>query len=119
MELIKIFQSKKEVLEYLGKDGGDNKLVDRLVANGKFIKQDGMYIETQSVIAAAMVMLQVTQKDVKDTSAELEKLKKELGEANEAYENLNNDYIKIEQENKSMSSTIEELIEKGIIQRWF
>lgn len=117
MELIKIFQSKKEVLEYLGKDGGDNKLVDRLVANGKFIKQDGMYIETQSVIAAAMVMLQVTQKDVKDTSAELEELKKELGEANEAYENLNNDYIKIEQENKSMSSTIEELIEKGIIQR--
>lgn len=119
MELIKIFQSKKEVLEYLGKDGGDNKLVDRLVANGKFIKQDGMYIETQSVIAAAMVMLQVTHKDVKDTSAELEKLKKELGEANEAYENLNYDYMRIEQEHKSMSSTIEELIEKGIIQRWF
>lgn len=117
MELIKIFQSKKEVLEYLGKYGGDNKLVDRLVANGKFIKQDGMYIETQSVIAAAMVMLQVTQKDVKDTSAEIEKLKKELGETNEAYENLNNDYIKIEQENKSINSTIEELIEKGIIQR--
>ncbi len=117
MELIKIFQSKKEVLEYLGKDGGDNKLVDRLVANGKFIKQEGMYIETQSVIAAAMIMLQVTQKDVKDTSAEIEKLKKELEEANESLENLNNAYIELEEKEKKSSNKLEELIEMGLIQR--
>ena len=71
----------------------------------------------KDVIKEAMILLQITDKEVENRSDELESLREQLREANESLENLNNDYIKIEQENKSIHSTIEELIEKGLIQR--
>jgi len=36
----KIFQSKKEVLEYLGKSPNDRKLVDRMISKGEIEKTD-------------------------------------------------------------------------------
>lgn len=38
------FQTKKALLEYLGKNPDDRKLVDRLIAKGKVYKEDGMYV---------------------------------------------------------------------------
>ncbi len=37
----KIFQSKKEVLEYLGKSPNDRKLVDRMISKGEIEKTEG------------------------------------------------------------------------------
>jgi hypothetical protein len=36
----KIFQSKKEVLEYLGKSPNDRKLVDRMISKGEIEKTE-------------------------------------------------------------------------------
>lgn len=40
----KIFQSKKEVLEYLGKSPKDTRLVDRMIGRGELEKRDGEYV---------------------------------------------------------------------------
>ena len=36
----KIFQSKKEVLEYLGKNPNDRRLVDRMIIRGEIEKME-------------------------------------------------------------------------------
>ena len=37
------FETKKELLEYLGRNPNDNKLVDRMIGRGEVEKKDGMY----------------------------------------------------------------------------
>lgn len=37
------FETKKALLEYLGKDPNDRKLVDRMVSRGEVYMEDGMY----------------------------------------------------------------------------
>ena len=37
------FETKRALLEYLGKNKNDNKLVDRLILKGEVYKEDGMY----------------------------------------------------------------------------
>lgn len=37
------FETKKALLEYLGKNKNDNKLVDRLISRGEVYREDGMY----------------------------------------------------------------------------
>lgn len=38
------FETKKALLEYLGKNPDDRKLVDRMIAKGKVYKDNGMYV---------------------------------------------------------------------------
>jgi hypothetical protein len=40
MNGVKEFRTKKGLLEYLGKKGNDNKLVDRMIARGEVKKED-------------------------------------------------------------------------------
>ena len=37
------FETKRALLEYLGKNKNDNKLVDRMILRGEVYKEDGMY----------------------------------------------------------------------------
>lgn len=38
-----LFSTKKELLEYRGKNGNDNKLVDRWILRGEVVMEDGMF----------------------------------------------------------------------------
>lgn len=38
------FRTKKELLEYLGKKGNDNKLVDRMILRDEVYRKDWMYV---------------------------------------------------------------------------
>ena len=38
------FRKKRELLEYLGKNANDNKLVDRMILRGDVHMENGMYI---------------------------------------------------------------------------
>ena len=40
---VKEFKTKKGLLEYLGKKGNDNKLVDRMIMRGEVRKENWMY----------------------------------------------------------------------------
>ena len=35
---LKIFRKKGEILEYLGKNSGDNKLIDRMIGKGEIVR---------------------------------------------------------------------------------
>lgn len=71
----------------------------------------------KDVVAEALIILQIQPKMVEDRSGELEKLRKELKEAREDLETLNNSYSKLEEENDKRGEFIEDLISKGIVQR--
>ena len=38
------FETKRALLEYLGKNPNDNKLVDRLILRGEVVVEEGMYV---------------------------------------------------------------------------
>ena len=47
------FESKKALLQHLGKNEKDNKLVDRLILRGEVYMEDGMYyiVDKDAIIA--------------------------------------------------------------------
>ena len=71
----------------------------------------------KDVVAEALIILQIQPKTVEDRSGELEKLRKELKEAREDLETLNNSYSKLEEENEKRGEFIDDLISKWIVQR--
>ena len=46
------FETKKALLEYLGKNPSDNKLVDRMMRRGEVYMEDGIYyiVESEEVV---------------------------------------------------------------------
>lgn len=71
----------------------------------------------KDIVAEALIILQIQPKTVEDRSGELEKLRKELKEAKDDLETLNNSYSKLEEENDKRGEFIDDLISKGIVQR--
>ena len=66
------FQTKKDLLRYLGKNEDDRKLVDRMIARGEVIVENRMYV--------------IEDKVAEDTSADLEYLNKEYEKLEESRE---------------------------------
>ena len=77
----KIFQSKKEVLEYLGKSPNDRKLVDRMISKGEIEKTDEWYKLVQKG-DGELEKLRAENEELKKKVADLE-LDKEIRESNE------------------------------------
>ena len=90
MNWVKEFKTKKGLLEYLGKKGNDNKLVDRMIMRGEVRKEDWMYyiVERDDYIGEYN-WLSITK--IQQLVMELEEVKKEKAE-------LEADYIKWIQE---------------------
>ena len=68
----KIFQSKKEVLEYLGKNPNDRRLVDRMIAKGEIEKRDGEYVLFEKGADAETEALRKEVEELKKKVAGLE-----------------------------------------------
>ena len=77
----KIFQSKKEVLEYLGKSPNDRKLVDRMISKGEIEKTEDWYKLVQKG-NEEVEKLRAENEELKKKVADLE-LDKEIRESNE------------------------------------
>lgn len=75
----KIFQSKKEVLEYLGKNPDDRRLVDRMISKGEIEKTEDWYKLVQN---KEVVDLEEKIKDQEKKIREQEKRIEELEEEN-------------------------------------
>lgn len=71
----KFFQSKKEVLEYLGKSPNDRKLVDRMISKGEIEKTEDWYRLVEKVSGEEV-------EELKEKVAEQEKRIAELEEEN-------------------------------------
>lgn len=80
----KIFQSKKEILEYLGKSPNDRKLVDRMISKGEIEKTEDWYKLVQKD-DDELEKLRRENEELKKKVADLE-LDKEIRESNEVSE---------------------------------
>lgn len=80
----KIFQSKKEVLEYLGKNSKDTRLLDRMIKRGEVEKTDEWYKLVQKG-NEEVEKLRAENEELKKKVADLE-LDKEIKESNEVSE---------------------------------
>ena len=80
----KIFQSKKEVLEYLGKSPNDRKLVDRMISKGEIEKTEDWYRLVQKD-DDELEKLRRENEELKKKVTDLE-LDKEIRESNEVSE---------------------------------
>lgn len=80
----KNFQSKKEVLEYLGKNPNDRRLVDRMIVRGEIEKTEDWYKLVQKE-DDELEKLRRENEELKKKVADLE-LDKEIRESNEVSE---------------------------------
>ena len=79
----KIFQNKKEVLEYLGKSPKDTRLIDRMISRGEVVRlEDGWYGLVEKVSNDELEKLKAENEELKKKVADLE-LDKEIRESNE------------------------------------
>lgn len=80
MNWIREFKTKKGLLEYLGKKGNDNKLVDRMIMRGEVRKENWMYY--------------IVERDEEYNWLSIQQLVMELEEVKKEKAELEADYIK-------------------------
>ena len=97
------FETKKALLEYLGKNPNDRKLVDRMMLRGEVHKEDGMYIY-------------IPQVKVKDLYDEITELKGHIRllEENVYTFNETKDYSAAYNEAKAQRDYYQDLYEKEV-----
>ena len=79
------FRTKKDLLEYLGKDGNDNKLVDRMIVRGEVIKRNRIY-----VYESLEDKIMEKEKEIKNLTEKVEQLEYQLDGVNRSMgENYN------------------------------
>lgn len=79
------FSTKKALLEYLGKDGKDNKLVDRMIVRGEVIKRGRIY-----VYESLGDKIKEKEKEIKNLTEKVEQLEYQLDGVNRSMgENYN------------------------------
>lgn len=66
------FRTKKELLEYLGKNVNDNKLVDRMISRNEVYRKDWVYI-----IVDKDLIISELNNNIQSLEWEIERLKKE------------------------------------------
>lgn len=94
------FDTKRELLEYLGKNPTDNKLVDRMMARGEVVKRDGVFY---LVVEDEVSRLRRKVKELESVSGDVvarglyEDEQRENGELREKV-------LKLEAENKSLKN---------------
>ena len=88
------FRKKRELLEYLGKNPNDNKLVDRMILRGEVHMENGMYIYESD--AEVIDELKKENKNLKEQLSKVSnpKLDEELYEAKVQWEYYQNLYEK-------------------------
>lgn len=72
---VREFKTKKGLLEYLGKKGNDNKLVDRMIMRGEVRKENWMYYIVErddEYVGLSIQQLVMELEEVKKEKAELE-----------------------------------------------
>ena len=69
------FRKKRELLEYLGKNPNDNKLVDRMLLRGEVHMENGMYIYESKEMALQQEVdeLKKENKNLKENSGSISK----------------------------------------------
>lgn len=91
------FDTKKEILEYLGKNGNSVRSLERLIAKGLVIEKDGMYASRNDIVKSNL-------RKAKDRCLELEEIiDRMLGWFYKFYSSKGGKEVNSEQEFKAMA----------------
>ena len=93
------FRTKRELLEFLGKNPNDNKLVDRMLIRWEVIKIDRMYVyDTKEMVLSEKV--KELEKEIKNLNSKIVDLENELENIQSSEDNselLHKIYVYIKQ----------------------
>lgn len=121
------FQTKRALLEYLGKNTEDRKLVDRLIAKGKVYKDDGMYVLVdRGTLLDEVIRLREENKSLKNFSGENtvvenatisnDELQKELNEVKNDLKFQMWEYERLQHRmNKALEKCYDLMVEKKVV----
>ena len=110
---MKIFNKKSDILVDLGKDKKDTKYLDRAIERGEVLECWGYYIKKDDLLAEAMNILVIENKQLKEKVESFSGISEELEEAK-----ANEEYYKQEAEEANdklvaAESILDELRAKG------
>ena len=109
------FRKKRELLEYLGKNPNDNKLVDRMLLRGEVHMENGMYIyeSKEMVLQQEVDELKKENKNLKENSGSISKDEVEWLQSDLEY--LNGEYEKLERTlNRSLRKCYDFMLQKKL-----
>ena len=67
------FDTKKEILEYLGKNGSSVRSLERLIAKGLVIEEDGRYASRNDIVKSNLRKAKEIIMELKEENEELKK----------------------------------------------
>ena len=115
---MKIFNKKSDILVDLGKDKKDTKYLDRAIERGEVLECWGYYIKKDDLLAEAMNILVIENKQLKDKVESFSGISEELEEAKANEEYYKNEAEEANDKVVALESVLDNLREKGI-NIWF
>ena len=110
---MKIYNKKSDILVDLGKDKKDTKYLDRAIERGEVLNEWGYYIKKDDLLAEAMNILLIENKQLKDKVESFSGISEKLEEAEANVEYYKQDAEESRDRLVAAESILDELRAKG------
>ena len=111
---MKIFNKKSDILVDLGKDKKDTKYLDRAIERGEVLECWGYYIKKDDLLAEAMNILVIENKQLKDKVESFSDISEKLEEAEANVEYYKNEAEEANDKVVALESVLDNLRAKGL-----
>jgi len=111
---MKIYNKKSEILRDLGKDSKDTKYLDRAIERGEVLECWGYYIKKDDLLAEAMNILLIENKELKERVESFSGISEKLEEAEANVEYYTKENEELSDKNAALESILDNLRAKGL-----
>lgn len=111
---MKIYNKKSDILVDLGKDKKDTKYLDRAIERGEVLECWGYYIKKDELLAEAMNILVIENKQLKDKVESFSDISEKLEEAEANVEYYAKENEELSDKNAALESILDNLRAKGL-----
>ena len=111
---MKIYNKKSDILESLGKDKKDTKYLDRAIERGEILNDGGYYIKKDDLLAEAMNILVIENKQLRDKVESFSDISEKLEEAEANTEYYKNEADEANDKVVALESVLDTLRAKGL-----
>ena len=112
--LMKIYNKKSDILLDLGKDKKDTKYLDRAIERGEVLECWGYYIKKDDLLAEAMNILVIENKQLKEKVENFSGISEKLEEAKANEEYYKNEAEEANDKVVALESVLDNLRAKGL-----
>ena len=111
---MKIYNKKSDILESLGKDKKDTKYLDRAIERGEILNDGGYYIKKDDLLAEAMNILVIENKQLRERVESFSDISEKLEEAEANVEYYKNEADEANDKVVALESVLDNLRAKGL-----